>query len=115
MSLDRVARVLSRLGNERLTYFPPGLFRDPIWSMTLAMAIARLESYDVSVSDVCDMSGIPPTTALHHIHRMVKEGHFLRRKHPSDGRVYHLTLSDEMMSSTVFYLEKAKEVMRTTT
>jgi hypothetical protein len=48
--------------------------RDPVWNMMLDLVIAEQEGKSISVSSLCVGSGVPPTTALRYIDRIVDYG-----------------------------------------
>jgi DNA-binding MarR family transcriptional regulator len=69
--------------NERLGV---DLFRDPAWDMLLELLAAHYERRAVSVSGLCFASGVPATTALRYVERMVGEGLIVRTGDFGDQR-----------------------------
>lgn len=78
--------------------FGAGLFADPAWDMLLDLFIHHARGLDMSISNVCLGSIAPATTALRHLAELERRGIVIRRPHPSDKRVLHVSLSSEALS-----------------
>jgi hypothetical protein len=70
----------------RSRFFPDELFADPAWDMMLDLFQAELAQLRVPVSSLCIASAVPATTALRWLKTMVRQGLFVRRSDPYDGR-----------------------------
>ncbi len=80
---------------ERYQFFNNDLFGEPAWDILLILYWAELEQVKLTVSNVCEGAQVPPTTALRWIANLESEGMILRTSHPSDGRVFRLSLSQD--------------------
>ena len=85
VSLDLIRKVI-RARRLRARYFREELFADPAWDMLLDLLQAEIAHLRVPVSSLCIAAAVPPTTALRWLKTLVKEGLFLRRADPHDGR-----------------------------
>lgn len=85
VSLDLVRKTI-RARRLRGRYFREDLFADPAWDMLLDLLHAELSHLRVPVSSLCIAASVPATTALRWLKTMVKEGLFVRRSDPHDGR-----------------------------
>lgn len=84
---------LYAIRRERSRFFPDDLFAEPAWDMLLILYWAEMEQVRLTVSNVCEAAQVPATTALRWINGLEEEGLILRSPHPSDGRVFRLSLS----------------------
>jgi hypothetical protein len=84
---------LIRARRVRARYLPPELFCEPAWEILLDLLRAEIARQQVSVSSLCIAAGVPGTTALRCIKKMVDEGIILRRDDPADARRTFLELS----------------------
>lgn len=82
------------LGNRRArnALFPGGWFADPAWDLLLDLYVAELEGEQVAVSSACIATGVPTTTALRCINRLVRAGFLIRTVDPEDARRSIVTL-----------------------
>jgi DNA-binding MarR family transcriptional regulator len=92
-------RSLIRARQQRLRYLPADLFAEPAWDMMLDLLHAETAQQRVSISSLCQASGVPATTALRWINTMVEKKLFLRRPDPRDGRRVHVQLAPELSAS----------------
>ena len=72
------------------------IFGDPAWHMLLDLLLAKFEGRTVSVSSACIASGMPTTTALRLINRMVKNEVLCRIPDDKDGRRDFLLISPDV-------------------
>ena len=80
-----VQRVLN-LRKSRNQIFCKALFGEPAWDMLLQLYAAQLEGRTECVTDLCDASGVPQSTALRWI-SCLEDRKLLRRDHdPRDNR-----------------------------
>ena len=90
-----IVRAVIRARRLRARYFPEDLFADPAWDMLLDLLQAEISQLRVPVSSLCIAAAVPATTALRWLKTMVKEGIFLRRADPHDGRRVFVELSSD--------------------
>lgn len=75
------------------------LFGEPAWDIFLALYAAQEAQHKLSVSDVCDVAGVPLATGLRWIGRLEKDGWVYRTADPVDRRRFWLLLTER--ASTV--------------
>ena len=94
-----VERVRShmKLRRPRDRILPGGLFAEPSWDILLDLYVAHQADKPLSVSAVCTIPGVPPTTALRHVKHLVDRGYVVRQPSPNDGRRVYLHLASDMM------------------
>ncbi|MFV0645043.1 MAG: hypothetical protein ACK5NN_11185 [Sphingomonadaceae bacterium] len=92
----------------RLKDMDQGLFAEPAWDMMLDLAIAHREGRQISVSSLCIASGVPETTALRLIQRMVDQGWFERDRDLVDKRRSYIQLSDQAKVALARYFDKIR-------
>jgi DNA-binding MarR family transcriptional regulator len=91
---DALRREIAQRRN-RTRHFDADLFGEPAWDLLLDLALARIESRHISVTSACIASGVPATTALRYIGRLIDRGLVVREGDPSDRRRQWLSLSDD--------------------
>jgi len=89
---------------QRASFLPSEILGEPGYDMLLDLYISRMTHKRVSVSSLCIASGVPSTTALRWISILTGKGYFARESDPSDGRRYHVTLTDLGFDATDAYL-----------
>lgn len=92
--LDVVRKVI-RARRLRARYFREDLFADPAWDMLLDLLQAEISHLRVPVSSLCIAAAVPATTALRWLKTMVKQGLFVRRADPHDGRRVFVELAPQ--------------------
>lgn len=102
----RIIRDILRRRRMRAQLFGDDWFADPAWDMMLDLAAAMSEEARVSVSSLCQASGVPQTTALRWINQMVDAGLLLRIDDPVDRRRAFIELSDETLRKLAQYFEE---------
>jgi len=75
--------------------FSSELFADPAWDILLILYWASHSQQRLSVTSVCASAAVPPTTGLRWIENLIRLGMLRKEKHPTDGRVTWLDLSDQ--------------------
>jgi DNA-binding MarR family transcriptional regulator len=60
----------------------------------------------MSVSNVCDASAVPPTTALRWIGTLESEGLIVKKSDPLDGRRVFVRLSPKGVSAMEAYFQR---------
>ena len=94
ISLETIRKVI-RARRLRARYFAEDLFADPAWDMLLDLLQAEISHLRVPVSSLCIAAAVPATTALRWLKTMVKQGLFLRRADPHDGRRVFVELAPQ--------------------
>ena len=94
VSADMIRSVI-RARRLRARYFSEELFADPAWDMLLDLLQAEIAHLRVPVSSLCIAAAVPATTALRWLKTMVKEGLFVRRADPHDGRRVFVELAPD--------------------
>lgn len=80
-----VRRVL-KLRRSRNEIFCKALFGEPAWDMLLQLYAAQLERRTECITDLCDASGVPQSTALRWI-SCLEDRKLVKREHdPRDNR-----------------------------
>lgn len=94
LSID-VVRSVIRARRLRARYFSEELFADPAWDMLLDLLQAEIAQLRVPVSSLCIAAAVPATTALRWLKTMVRQGIFIRRADPHDGRRVFVELAPD--------------------
>lgn len=81
------------------------IFGDPAWHMLLDLLLAKFEGRTVSVSSACIASGMPTTTALRLINRMVKIEVLCRIPDDKDGRRDFLLINPDIEQALLDHLQ----------
>ena len=102
LSPDVVSSAI-RVRRLRGRYFQEDLFADPAWDMMLELLAAELAGRRVAISSLCAAAAVPPTTALRWLNLLVKQGLFVRRTDPLDGRRVFVELAPRTSTSLQDY------------
>jgi len=109
ISAEAVRKVI-RARRLRTKYFSEDLFADPAWDMLLDLLVAELSGLRTQVSSLCIAAAVPATTALRWLTSMVKEGIFIRRSDPHDGRRVFVELAPETSVALRNYFAELESV-----
>lgn len=109
-SLMSAARQIYAVRRVRSRYFPEGFFGEPAWDMLLALYATGDDNRRQSVSNLVDLASCPPTTALRHLTSLEQEGMVERTPHPTDGRVYFISLTAKGRGAIEAYLVSIMEL-----
>lgn len=90
----------------RRKFFEGDLFADPAWDILLELYALRCEQRRTSTSKLCLASGVPGTTALRWIEKLVKDGLIEKSPDPFDARRVWVTLSDSGFELMRCYLQQ---------
>lgn len=109
-----VRRVLN-LRMSRNQIFCKALFGEPAWDMLLQLYAAQLEGRAKCVTDLCDASGVPQSTALRWI-SCLEDRKLVRREHdPRDNRRILVSLTakgaeamDRFFTQAEFFPDKRR-------
>jgi len=94
LSAETVGNVI-RARRLRGRFFSEELFADPAWDMLLDLLQSEIRQHRVPVSSLCIAAAVPATTALRWLKALVKEGLFVRRADPHDGRRVFVELAPD--------------------
>jgi DNA-binding MarR family transcriptional regulator len=83
---------------------------DPAWAMMLELYAARLEGRLVNQTRLGLDTGVPQTTALATVRRLVGAGIFEAGDHPTDKRLIVLTLASDAAARLARYLAAAHRI-----
>lgn len=84
-SADSARRYLQQRGLRRAA-FGADVFREPAWDIMLDLYCSLREGVKVSIMDACVASGVPSTTGLRYLARLVETGLVIRRHDEDDAR-----------------------------
>jgi hypothetical protein len=85
-------------------------FSEAAWAMVLEVYAARLEGRSINQSLVGFETGVPPTTALATVRRLLDRGIFLKETDPADKRMVLITLADEWAENLARFLSAAAQI-----
>jgi DNA-binding MarR family transcriptional regulator len=105
--LMTLARRIGAVRGARKDIFPAGQFGEPGWDMIFALYLAAVRGEELNVSNVCEVSDAPPTTALRWLERLLELKMIRRRKHPTDNRVAFIELELETSKLVEAFLREA--------
>lgn len=91
----------------RNRFFPEDLFAEPAWDILLLLYGVEQCRERLSISAVCASVDAPPTTVLRWIDKLEQAGMLVRQKHPTDGRVSWLALTEESVSRLDQFFDSA--------
>jgi DNA-binding MarR family transcriptional regulator len=81
-----LAKQIGLVRTARNSTFNDNLFGEPAWDILLLLYVALHEGDRLTVGAVCNESGVPDTTALRWIDRLVELGLVRRDRNPVDNR-----------------------------
>src|SRR5687768_2889769 len=82
LSRGALAKHLYEMRRLRENYFPADLFAEPAWDVLLLLYWAGDAQQRLSISAVCSSAGVPATTALRWIQKLVEMKMIRREAHP---------------------------------
>jgi DNA-binding MarR family transcriptional regulator len=88
-----LAERIASIRSVRKEILPSTLFGEPGWDMMLALYVASMKGQRLTVTNVCDASDAPSTTALRWLDRLVELDMVRRLPHPTDLRVIFIELA----------------------
>ncbi len=86
---------LYAIRRERQKFFDIELFAEPAWDILLILYWAEAQQLRLTVTTVCEAAQVPATTALRWISKLEMDGLISRTPHPSDGRIFRLSLNHQ--------------------
>jgi DNA-binding MarR family transcriptional regulator len=78
----------------RERFLPANLLGEPAWDILLTLYWAQKAQQRMSVSGVSASAAAPATTALRYIEQLCSSGIIARERHPTDGRMSWLSLTE---------------------
>jgi DNA-binding MarR family transcriptional regulator len=81
-----LARTILKGRRRRAASFPGIVFGEPSWDMLLELYAAECAGERLDVTSLCETTGVPKTTALRHLDRLVALGLVERVPDALDGR-----------------------------
>ncbi len=94
-NLQTTARALLRARSRRPDLLGVDLFRDPAWDLLLDL-YANGGEEGMMVSSLCQAAGVPPTTALRYVHKLIETGNLVCEDHSYDQRRTIVRLAPHM-------------------
>jgi DNA-binding MarR family transcriptional regulator len=101
-----VVKVAIKARRDRDAFLPAHLFADPAWDMLLELYACELDQTRMSISNLCDASAVPATTALRWIGTLESEGLIQRQSDPLDARRFFVRLTSKAVSSMEAYFQR---------
>ena len=88
-----LAERITSIRSVRKEILPSTLFGEPGWDMMLALYVASMKGHRLTITNVCDASDAPSTTALRWLDRLAELDMVRRLPHPTDLRVIFIELA----------------------
>ncbi|MDQ1158905.1 DNA-binding MarR family transcriptional regulator [Sphingomonas sp. SORGH_AS 950] len=102
---NRLARIILKNRQRRQEMFPAVAFGEPAWDMILQIYVADHAGQAVDVSSLCASTGIPKTSALRHLDRLVECGLVRRQPDTVDTRRVYVLPNDALREQTERWLD----------
>lgn len=99
---DAVRREIRRRA-ERSKFFPAEIFGEPAWNILLDLYLSASFDRPVTVSNACDASSVPHSTAIRWIDMLVDLGMIERQQSELDQRVIFLRLTSTAEKKLISY------------
>ena len=107
--LAQLAQEIVRSRQRRAAVFQSNdLFGEPAWDILLGLYVATDAQLKLSVTELCDVAGAPPTTGLRWIEKLEKEGWVYRTPDPVDRRRFWVLLTERASNVMRRYLEEMR-------
>ena len=87
----------------RKKIFPAELFADPAWDILLNLYASYLEQRRETITGVICIAGVPATTGLRWVHKLVEEDLLILRDDPLDLRRKWVLLSPTALAAMRAY------------
>ena len=102
----KAVRRMLKARRARADFFDSDLFADPAWDILLELYATELAQRRMSVSNVCDASDVPATTALRWIKALEDRCLLQRRQDPHDGRRTFIELTKQASRLMESFLQR---------
>lgn len=101
-----LARFLLRQRRRREDALGAQHFADPVWDMMLDLFAAQVGGEEVAISSLIVAAGVPQSTALRRIRRLMRDGLLIAHDDPHDGRRTFIRLSDNLYDRIGGFLQQ---------
>jgi DNA-binding MarR family transcriptional regulator len=106
LTLGRLAQEILRSRRRRFAVFQgSGLFGEPAWDILLWLYVADDAQQKLSITELCDVAGLPLSTGLRWIERLESETWVSRAQDPVDRRRFWVHLSERASNLMREYLD----------
>lgn len=89
----------------RRDIFRADVFREPAWDILLDLYCARLSGKEVSIMDACIAAGVPSTTGLRYVRRLLATKLVTLRRDATDRRRSWVELTDVTVAQIESWLQ----------
>lgn len=96
-------RCLLRHRERRKELFPPDLFADPAWDILLNLYASHIEQRRETITGIIALAGVPPTTGMRWVHKLVEDEMLILRDDPLDARRKFVQLSPRALTGMDTY------------
>jgi DNA-binding MarR family transcriptional regulator len=108
-TLGQLAREIVRSRRRRARVFgQTGLFGEPAWDILLGLYVAAEAQQRLNVSAVCELSGVPQSTALRWLEKLERDGWVRRDPDPLDRRRSWMLLTERASNLIRAYLTEIR-------
>lgn len=90
----------------RSRHFPETLFGEPAWDILLELLCAGTEEREVTVPHLCEVVGVPGTTALRWLNCLANEGLVVRRRDPRNPTGEFVELEPKTRAAFLRYFDE---------
>lgn len=104
---EQKVRALLNMRRRREQELGTDLFADPAWDILLEALAASLGQRRISVSDLCNASPVPMTTALRWLQKLERDAWVHRRPDLLDGRRHWIELTERASTKLRAFLQDA--------
>ena len=101
-----VAQFLLSSRRRRDFALPALEFGEPAWDILLELYLQHAEGRRISISNLCDASAVPESTALRWIRTMVDVGQLVREPDTADRRRVFVSLVPDLLEAIEAYLNE---------
>lgn len=105
-SRRKFAERIYRSRRLRARFFSEDIFAEPAWDILLLLYSLEGSDKRISVNGVCVSAGAPQTTVLRWLDKLARLGLICRERHPKDGRVSWVRLTENAASRIDHYCEE---------
>ncbi|WP_230483372.1 MarR family winged helix-turn-helix transcriptional regulator [Sphingomonas sp. Leaf21] len=105
---DGLARIILRNRQRRQDSFPSVAFGEPAWDMILQLYVADHAGRPIDVSSLCASTGVPKTSALRHLDRLVEGGLVRRVPDAVDTRRVFVLPNDALREQATRWLDTVR-------
>ena len=96
-------RCLLRHRERRKELFPADLFADPAWDILLNLYASHIEQRRETITGIIALAGVPPTTGMRWVHKLVEDDLLILRDDPLDARRKFVQLTPRALTGMETY------------